>query len=430
MLNNLNIVIAGLGTVGTSTIKLIEKNKKIFSLKSSLKINIVGIFAKNKSKKRNFDKKKYKWFNDPIKMINQKNVDLVIELIGGNKGIAKKICYESIKRKKNLITANKALIADDGYNLAKLAEENNVKIGYEASVAGGIPIISTLKRNFSGFSINKISGILNGTSNYILTNMLKEKNEFNVSLKNAQNLGYAEQKPENDLNGLDTLHKILILSSIAFNSKIELNKITYKGIKNITKEDIIFADKLGFRVKLLGICSLEKNRIKILVSPFLISKNKELSSVNHNLNAIIIDANEKNKTILIGEGAGGSATAMSVISDIINIFNSRKKDYMYGISYKKLKKIKVSTNLGGSNLFFIKAKVFDKPGSIAAITTILKNFKISIKSLFQEQINKNSFNVVILTHKCEQKTIDKATSKLNKCNYLKEDSIIIQVLHV
>ena len=195
-------------------------------------------------------------------MIEQKNVDTVIELIGGEKGISRKICYHAIKIKKNLTTANKSLLAHEGYKLAKLAEQNNVKIGYEASVAGGIPIISTLKKSFNGIKINKITGILNGTSNYILTNMLEDKNEFDTSLKKAQALGYAEKQPKNDLNGLDTLHKILILSTIAFNKKIDLKKSIFSGIEQLSKEDIFFADRLGFKIKLLGIGSLEKKKNK------------------------------------------------------------------------------------------------------------------------------------------------------------------------
>ena len=430
MTKSINIVIAGLGTVGASTIKLLEKNKHIFSHKCGLKINIVGIFAKNKFKKRNFKRNKYKWFNNPIKMIEQKNVNTVIELIGGESGIPKKICYHALKSKKNLITANKALLAHEGYKLAKLAEQNEVKIGFEASVAGGIPIISTLKKSFNGIKINKITGILNGTSNYILTNMLEDKNEFNTSLKKAQSLGYAEQEPSNDLNGLDTLHKILILSTIAFNKKIDLKKITYSGIENLTKEDIFFADRLGFRIKLLGICCLEKKNIKIIIAPFLISKKKELSNVNNNLNAIIIDANNNNKTILVGEGAGGDPTSLSVVSDLINISNNKENEFMYGIAYKNLKKINISNNFSSNNNYFIRAKIYDKPGAIAAITTILKNFKISIKSLFQEQINKKIFNVVVVTHKCNKSFINPALIKLNNCHFLKEKAIIMQVLHV
>ena len=430
MTKSINIVIAGLGTVGASTIKLLEKNKHIFSHKCGLKINIVGIFAKNKFKKRNFKRNKYKWFNNPIKMIEQKNVNTVIELIGGESGIPKKICYHALKSKKNLITANKALLAHEGYKLAKLAEQNEVKIGFEASVAGGIPIISTLKKSFNGIKINKITGILNGTSNYILTNMLEDKNEFNTSLKQAQSLGYAEQEPSNDLNGLDTLHKILILSTIAFNKKIDLKKITYSGIENLTKEDIFFADRLGFRIKLLGICCLEKKNIKIIIAPFLISKKKELSNVNNNLNAIIIDANNNNKTILVGEGAGGDPTSLSVVSDLINISNNKENEFMYGIAYKNLKKINISNNFSSNNNYFIRAKIYDKPGAIAAITTILKNFKISIKSLFQEQINKKIFIVVVVTHKCNKSFINPALIKLNNCHFLKEKAIIMQVLHV
>ena len=429
MLQNINIVIAGLGTVGSSTIKLIETNKKIFLSKLGLKINIVGIFAKNKSKKRNFNKNKYAWFDNPLKMIKQNNVDTVVELIGGEKGIAKDICFQAIKNKKNLVTANKALIAHQGYNLARLAEENGVSIGFEASVAGGIPIISTLKKSFKGIKINKITGILNGTSNYILTNMLEENNDFSTSLKKAQKLGYAEQNPEDDLNGLDTLHKIIILSEISFNKQIDIKKAVCSGIEKLTKEDIFFANKLGFRIKLLGIGCIEKKKIKLIVSPFLISKEKELSNVNKNLNAIIIDANKKNKTILVGEGAGGDPTSISVISDLINI-SSYENENMYGITYKDLKRVSISNNFSGDNSYFIRVKTYDKPGAIAAITTILKNFNISIKSLFQEQLNRKIFNVVILSHKCKKSSIDKAANKLNKCNFVKEKAIIMQVLHV
>ncbi len=430
MKKNLNIVIAGLGAVGSATIKLIEKNKGIFSVKSGLDIKILGIFAKNKSKKRTFNKNKYKWFDNPIKMIKQNDVDAVVELIGGEKGIAKKICYQTLKSKKNLITANKALLAHEGYKMAKIAEENNVKIGFEASVAGGIPIISTLKRSFKGIKINKITGILNGTSNFILTNMLEEKNEFKTSLKKAQRLGYAERQPENDLNGLDTLHKILILSGIAFNKQIDLNKVVYSGIDNLTKADVFFADRLGFKIKLLGIGCFENNKIKLIVAPFLISKKKELSNVNNNLNAIIINANKNNKTILIGEGAGGDPTSISVVSDLVNLKNNNENEFMYGNTYKRLKRINPSNYFLNNNSFFIRAKIYDKPGAIAAISTILKNFSISIKSLFQEQTNKKFFNIVILTHKCKKKSMDSASVKLNSCHFVKEKTIIMQVLHV
>tara|TARA_B100000029_G_scaffold196295_1_gene194365 strand:- start:6897 stop:8183 length:1287 start_codon:yes stop_codon:yes gene_type:complete len=423
-----NIVIAGLGTVGSSTIRMIEKNVKIFSLKSNVKIKIIGISAKNKSKKRGFDKKKYKWFKDPIRMIKEKDVDTVIELIGGV-GIAKKICYEALKNNKNLITANKELLALEGEDLAKLAEDNSVKIGFEASVAGGIPIVTTLKNSFSGIKINKITGILNGTSNFILTNMIEENVEFNLSLKKAQELGYAEQQPSNDLNGLDTLHKIIILSTIAFNTKFEFKKLKCKGIEEINKEVVFFAHKLGYTIKLLGISYLYNNKINLSVSPFLISKKKELAAVNKNLNAIIIDSNTKNKTILLGEGAGGNATAMSVVSDLMNI---KKKEYdtMYGISYKKRKKLKISNDFFKKNMFFIKVKVLNKSGAIAAITTILKNYNISIKNLFQEEINNKIFNVVILTHNCSTKSIDLVMNKINRCSYIKEKGLILQVLHV
>ena len=295
MKKSLNIVVAGLGTVGSNTINLIEKNKDLLFLRSGLKINIIGIHAKNKNKKRNFNIKKYRWFKNPITMIQQKNVDVVIELIGGDKGIARKVCYEALKNSKNLITANKALIASEGLELAKIAETNNISIGYEAAVAGGVPIISTLKKSLVSVKIKKIVGILNGTCNYILTNMMEEKNDFNTALKKTQILGYAEKFPESDINGLDTLHKISILCTIAFGTKINYKKIPFLGIQSITKEDIFFVNKLGYKIKLLGICYNKQKNFKLIVSPFLISKKKELSSVSGNLNAIIIETISGNK---------------------------------------------------------------------------------------------------------------------------------------
>ena len=217
-------------------------------------------------------------------MIKQKDVDAVIELIGGDKGIARKVCFEALKNSKNLITANKALIASEGLELAKIAEQNNISIGYEATVAGGVPIISTLKKSLVSVKIKKIVGILNGTCNYILTNMMEEKNDFNTALKKTQLLGYAEKFPENDINGLDTLHKISILCTIAFGTKINYKKIPFLGIQSITKEDIFFVNKLGYKIKLLGICYNKQENYRLIVSPFLISKKKELSSVSGNLN--------------------------------------------------------------------------------------------------------------------------------------------------
>ena len=429
MINKLNIAIAGVGTVGSSTINLIEKNKNILYLRSGIKLNIVGIYAKNKSKKRNFNIKKYTWFDNPIKMIKDNNVDVVVELIGGDKGIAKKICFETLKNSKRLVTANKALIASHGYELAKLAEKNRISIGYEASVAGGVPIISSLKKSLVAVKVKKIIGILNGTSNYILTNMLEENNDFETSLKNAQKLGYAEKFPNNDINGLDTLHKIVILTNIAFGTRIDYKKISFSGIKGLTNDDINFVNKLGYKIKLLGISFRNNKNIKISVNPFLIKKDKELSSVNNNLNAIIIESENGNKNILLGEGAGGYATATSVVSDLINS-NNIDNNYFFGIPYHKLKKMNTLNSFGTKNLFYIRALVYDKPGAIAALTSILRDFNISIKSLFQKQLNKNSFNVVILTQNIDFKSINKALSKLNKCKYIKEKPKILQVLHI
>ena len=277
--------------------------------------------------------------------------------------------------------------------------------------------------------IKKIVGILNGTCNYILTNMMEEKNDFNTALKKTQLLGYAEKFPENDINGLDTLHKISILCTIAFGTKINYKKIPFLGIQSITKEDIFFVNKLGYKIKLLGICYNKQENYRLIVSPFLISKKKELSSVSGNLNAIIIETISGNKNILVGEGAGGDPTATSVVSDIINLSNN-KPNYVFGVPYNQIKRIETLNKIDSKSLFYIRTLVTDKPGVIAAITSILRDHKISIKSLFQKQVNSRSFNVVILTQNTNNESVTKASIKLNKCKFLKESSKVLQVLHI
>ena len=430
MAQNLNIVIAGLGTVGSSTIKLIEKNTKIFSYKLGLKINIVGIFAKNKFKKRNFEKKKYKWFDDSIKMLKQKKVDVVLELIGGNKGVAKKICYKALKNKKNLITANKALIADEGYKLAKIAEENKVKIGFEASVAGGIPIVSTLKKSFNGIKINKITGILNGTSNYILSRMERTGKNFNEILKEAIKFGYAESNPKSDLNGDDVASKIRILSSLCFHTQISGNNILIDGIYNIENKDIINAKKLGYRIKLLGITEMINKNIFERVHPCLVDVNSYIGNINGVFNASIINSSPVGQTIMQGEGAGPGPTSSALMSDLYSILRGNIK-YPFITPYKLRKKIKQFNYSNYSYSCYLRFEVKDKPGVLSSITKNLSENKISIEKLMQiPDKKKRTASINIITHKTVEKRIIKCLYKLKKNKHIIKSPTFIRVVDI
>ena len=335
-MNNLKISIAGLGTVGSSLIELIESNRDKIQNRINKKIIISGICAKNKNKKRKFSIDKYQWFDDPIIMINETNPDIFIELMGYEKDVSYDSIKLSLEKKINVITANKALIAHYGNELVSISDNNKTNFLFEGSVAGGIPIIKSLKSLLFGNKIIKLSGILNGTTNYILTNMSKNKVSFNEALNDAKNKGYVEANPDLDIEGLDSAHKLSIISSLAFNSKFKEFSLIYKeGISKIDSIDIDFAEKLNFVIKLLAVSEIKNNKISQYVKPLLIDKNFQIAQVNGVLNGILIITKDSGNFFLEGAGAGGYATSSSIISDIAEISLNSFTPAL-GINFKSL----------------------------------------------------------------------------------------------
>ncbi len=425
-MRKLNIAIIGLGNIGSYLFKYLNENKKILTEKNNCLPVVKFVSAKNKNKKRKIKITKNQWLNNYLDATKHKDVDLIVELIGGAEGPAKKLVFNALKNRKNVVTANKALIAKYGDRLAKIAEKNKVNLEFEASVCGGVPIIRSLKEGLIANKISKIYGIFNGTSNYILSSMDKEDKNFDEVLTKAQKLGFAETNPAADLNGDDVSSKLKILSSLCFNSFLN-NNIYVEGIKQIDKTDIDNANKLGYKIKLLGFAELLDNKIYQRVHPTLIKTNSYVASIDGVLNAVIVDGRPVGQSIIQGEGAGAAATTSALISDISSIMRGNIK-FPFSLSDKERKKLKFQ-NLD-KRLFsaYLRFEVEDKPGILSNITNIFSRNRVSIKRLVQNpHKNKKSSSIIIITHKSEDRFLQKTLKEVDRKNYVKHKSKLIRI---
>ena len=422
----INIAVIGLGQVGIYLLNELNTKKKDIELKTGKKINIVAISAKNINKKRKFKFNKKIFFKNPLEIFAKKKVDILFEAIGQSDGMSKKIVKTALENKIHVITPNKALISKHGNDLAEIAELNNVNLEFEASVAGGIPILRTIKEGLVTNKISKIYGILNGTTNYILSEMENSNESFKNVLKKAQKLGYAEPgNPKLDLNGFDAFAKIRILSSLAFNSKISKHKCLMEGIENIDLKDIRIANQLDLRIKLLGISELKNNQLFETVHPCLVSKKSYIGNVTGVMNAVIVEAKPVGESILQGEGAGPGPTSSALLSDLLSILRGNIKNPL-GISVSKLKTIKHYNINNYTNSLYLRFEVKDKPGVLSQITNRLAKYKISVKRLIQTPDKKNNkATIVIITHKTSELNCNNCLSifKTNK-NILKTPTLI------
>ena len=429
MKKNVNIAIAGLGQIGGYLLKEINKKKNDIELKTGKKIKVVAISAKNPNKKRKFKINKSIFYKDPIQMINKKKIDILIEAIGKPDGISKKIVEKALKNKIHVITPNKALISKHGDSLSKLAEKQKVNLEFEASVAGGIPVIRTIKESLATNKITKIYGILNGTCNYILTEMEYTKDNFKNVLNKAQILGYAEPgNPKLDLNGYDAFAKVRILSSLAFNKKISKSKCLMDGIENIQYKDIEIANQLNFRIKLLGITELINNQLFERVHPCLVKKDSYIGNVNGVMNAVIINGKPVGESILQGEGAGPGPTSSALMSDLLSILRGNIK-YPFGLPFIKRKKARIYQLKNYSNSLYLRVEVKDKPGVLSKITRILAERNISIERLIQIPDHKlKTASIVLITHKSKELDAQKCLGLFKSNKNILRSPVLIRLL--
>ncbi len=418
MKKKINIAIVGLGNIGSSLYKHLIKNKKSIKNKTNINLSVEFVSAKNRLKKRKISIPKKKWLKNYIVASTHPDVDIVVELIGGSEGAAKKLVFNSIKNKKHVVTANKALIAKYGDKLSKLAEKNKVNLEFEAAVAGGIPIVRVIKEGLVTNTINKIYGILNGTSNYILSKMSESKSNFKDVLINAKKLGYAESNPKDDLDGNDANSKIQILSALSFNSLINKKNITVEGITMVDQIDIQNANLLGYKIKHLAISELKNNKIIQRVHPCLVNKDSYISNINGVLNAVIIEGTPIGKFTIQGEGAGPGPTTSALVSDICSILRGNIK-LPFSIPNKNRKKIK---SLNISNEIFssyIRLDVVDKTGVLSSITKILSKNKVSVKRLIQNPFKSKKYaSIIIISHKAKNYNLEKSIKEIQKQKFI------------
>ena len=421
-----NIAIVGLGNIGSYLFNFLKKFQKTISNKNNSKFKLAYVSARNKNKKRKIKFKKNQWVNNCNEIIKKKDVDIIIELIGGSEGPAKKLVFGALKNKKHVVTANKALISKYGDQLAKIAEKNKVNLEFEAAVCGGVPIIRSIKEGLIANKINRIYGIFNGTSNYILSSMDSNKTSFNETITKAIKLGYAETNPASDINGEDVASKVKILSCLSFNSFINKN-IHIEGIKDIDQQDIINTNKLGYKIKLMGFSEILNNKIFQRVHPTLVKKTSYIAGVNGVLNAVIVDGKPVGKNIIQGEGAGPSATTSALISDISSIIRGNIK-FPFTISNKKRKNYfsgKI-TELYFSS--YIRLNVKDKYGVLSDVTKIFSNNKVSIKRVLQSPYkNKKNSSIVIITHRSKDQNIQKTLKTLAKKSYIIQKPKLLRI---
>jgi homoserine dehydrogenase len=426
MKNIINIAVVGLGQVGIYLLNELSNKKKDIELKTGKKIKVVAVSAKNINKKRQFEVDKKIFFKNPLEIFDKKKVDILFEAIGQSDGMSKKVVETALKKKIHVITPNKALISKHGNDLAKIAELNNVNLEFEASVAGGIPILRTIKEALATNEISKVYGILNGTSNYILSEMENSNKNFSDVLKKAQKLGYAEpDNPKLDLNGFDAFAKVRILSALAFNSKISNQKCLMEGIEKIELKDIKIANQLDLRVKLLGISELKNNQLFETVHPCLVSKKSYIGNVNGVMNAVIIEGKPVGESILQGEGAGPGPTSSALLSDLLSILRGNIKNPL-GVSVSKLKSLKNYDVKNYANSLYLRFEVKDRPGVLSQITNRLAKYKISVKRIIQTPNKKNNkATIVIISHKTSELNCNNCLSifKNNK-NILKTPTLI------
>ena len=425
-MKKLNIAIIGLGNIGSYLYKYLNDNKRILTKKNNCLPLIKYVSARNKKKNRHIKIEKKQWLNNYLEATKLKDVDLIIELIGGAEGPAKKLVFNALKNKKHVVTANKALIAKYGDQLAEIAEKNKVNLEFEASVCGGVPIIRSLKEGLIANKISKIYGIFNGTSNYILSSMDKQNKSFKEVLFNAKKFGYAESNPSADLNGDDVSSKLKILSSLCFNSFINDN-IYVEGIQHIDKTDIDNANKLGYKIKLLGFAEILNNNIYQRVHPTLIKKDSYVASIDGVLNAVIIDGKPVGQSIIQGEGAGPAATTSALISDISSILRGNIK-FPFSVSGKERKKLKFKSLEERFFSAYLRFEVIDKPGVLSNITSIFSKNNVSIKRLVQNpDKNKKISSIIIVTHKSKNKFLDKILKEVTKKNFIKKKPKLIRI---
>jgi homoserine dehydrogenase len=437
MTDGLKVGVAGVGTVGGGLLRLLAARKGDLAARAGRPIEVVAVSARNRSKKRDADLSGLRFVEDPVALAADPAIEVFVELIGGEEGIAKKAVETALASGKHVVTANKALLAHHGASLAALAEKNGVALNFEAAVAGGIPVVKVIRESLQGNDITRVYGILNGTCNYILTLMEKEGRSFADVLKEAQAQGYAEADPTFDIGGFDTAHKLALLTSLAFGTRPSFDSVYVEGIESITPADIEAAGDLGYRIKLLGVALRTDSGIEQRVHPTMVPKDRAIADVDGVLNCVAIDGDFVGEVMLIGPGAGAGPTASAVTSDLIDIARGHILP-PFGTKAKALKPYKKAEMRSHEGGYYIRLSVYDRPGAFAAIAGRMADQGISIESIVQRRpgaelpgFNRRDENapafVVLITHQTTEAAIRKALAAIERDGHVDQKPQMIRI---
>ena len=434
MSDALKIGIAGLGTVGSSLVRILQERSEKLTITCGRPIVVTAVSARDRTRDRGIDLTKAEWFDNPIELAQKADIDVFVELMGGSGDPANAAVRAALKRGLHVVTANKALLAHDGVELAAMAEEKGALLNFEAAVAGGIPVIKALRESLTGNTVSRIYGIMNGTCNYILTKMEREGLSFAECLKEAQRLGYAEADPAFDIEGNDTAHKLAILTTLAFGNRISADDIYLEGIANISIEDIRAAADLGYRIKLLGVAQRTETGIEQRVHPTMVPTESVIAQVDGVTNAVAIESDILGELLMVGPGAGGNATASAVLGDIADIAKSRpgaQKVPMLGRPANELepyRRARMQSHEGG---YFIRITVEDRTGVFASIAAQMAANNISLESIVQRasdhRDSANPKTIVLVTHATMEDAVRKAVAAIKGEGYLIGEPQVIRI---
>ena len=423
------VAVAGLGTVGAATVRLLQQQASLIEARAGRAIEVVAVSARRRNLERDCDLATAEWYDDPTVMARDAACDVVVELIGGSDGVAKAMVEAALGADRHVVSANKALLAHHGAALATQAEAAGLALGYEAAVAGGIPIIKTLREGMAANAVNRVYGILNGTCNFILSNMRETGRDFEVVLAEAQALGYAEADPSFDVDGVDAAHKLSLLASLAFGSAVAFDQVYCEGIRGVTAFDIASADELGYRIKLLGVATRSDQGIEQRVHPAMVRKTAPIAAVEGVLNAVVAEGDFVGSIMAEGPGAGGDATASAVVADVIDIARGNLLP-AFAVPASDLVAAKILPMDKHWGSFYVRLTVLDRPGVIADIAAALRDQAISVESLLQHgRANGKTapVSVVITTHETTEAAMRRALAEIALSEAVVEPPMVIRI---
>lgn len=427
MTRPLAVAVAGLGTVGTGVLNVLRTNADALAARAGRRIAVTAVSARDRARDRGVSLTGLRWYEDPVALAADPNVDVVVECIGGSDGPAKALVEAAIAAGKPVVTANKALLATHGAALARAAEAKGVALAFEAAVAGGIPVIKAVREGLVANSIRRVAGILNGTCNYILTTMRTERREFAEVLAEAQKLGYAEADPSFDIDGIDAAHKLAILAALAFGRTVDFASVHVEGIRAVSALDIALAEELGYRIKLLGIAVREEAGISTRVHPCMVPVSAPIARVDGVFNAVVAEGDFVGRIVMEGRGAGAGPTASAVVADLVDIARGRFTP-VWGAATDALDPAPSIPMEKHSGPYYLRLMVVDRPGVIADVTGVLRDHAISLESMLQRgRAPGEAVPVVLVTHEVSEAAMRAAIARIEALDAVLEKPALIRI---